>query len=345
MKKQFLAFCIVLSCAVFSLAQTQPASQTEAAKNISPEAEKASVETVKLFKQQKFDEALPFAQKAVEINARELGVEHLKTAQSYVNLGYVQLGAGKTKEAADAFTKAFTIYDRKTDLTKSNALSFATMLELLGYLKFNQGKQGGSEKFYQRALELREKFNGAEAAETINVLWSLGNLNRSIKDYAQAAELYRRVYEVRLKTLGAGKFETMDAAERRACTLSKMGKSDEAKAFSEQFKTARKAAGVSDEESPTAISGVINGLASDLAKPPYPSEAKQARASGTVNVSITIDENGSVIHACGADLPKAHPALVEASEAAAYQSKFKPTTINGKPVKVTGTLVYNFVAQ
>ncbi len=43
--------------------------------------------------------------------------------------------------------------------------------------------------------------------------------------------------------------------------------------------------------------GVVNGKAVNLVRPPYPPAAKAVRASGAVNVQVTIDENGNVISA------------------------------------------------
>jgi protein TonB len=88
--------------------------------------------------------------------------------------------------------------------------------------------------------------------------------------------------------------------------------------------------------------GVINGKASNLVKPPYPAAAKAVRASGAVNVSVSIDEAGNVVSASAVS---GHPLLKQAAEAAARASKFTPTVLSGQPVKVTGIIVYNFVAQ
>jgi periplasmic protein TonB len=94
---------------------------------------------------------------------------------------------------------------------------------------------------------------------------------------------------------------------------------------------------------PKVISkGVINGSAISLPKPPYPPAAKAVRAAGTVSVQVTIDENGNVISASAAG---GHPLLQQAAVSAARQAKFKPTLLSGVPVKVTGIITYNFVAQ
>ena len=88
--------------------------------------------------------------------------------------------------------------------------------------------------------------------------------------------------------------------------------------------------------------GVLNGKATSLPKPEYSPEAREAKASGTVTVRVTVDEEGNVTEAHAV----AGPALLrEAAEAAARQAKFAPTRLQGQAVKVTGVLTYNFVLQ
>ncbi|GEM_PF-455459 len=86
--------------------------------------------------------------------------------------------------------------------------------------------------------------------------------------------------------------------------------------------------------------GVLNGKAISLPAPAYPQIAKTARASGSVNVQVVIDESGNVISASAIS---GHPLLKAAAVQAANGAKFSPTLLSGQPVKITGTLVYNFV--
>jgi TonB family protein len=88
--------------------------------------------------------------------------------------------------------------------------------------------------------------------------------------------------------------------------------------------------------------GVLNGKALYLPKPEYPPEAQSAKASGTVVVQVTIDEQGGVI---SAKAVSGHPLLQQSSVNAALQARFSPTMLMGEPVKVTGVLTYNFIAQ
>jgi TonB family protein len=88
--------------------------------------------------------------------------------------------------------------------------------------------------------------------------------------------------------------------------------------------------------------GVLNGKAVRLVQPPYPAIARSAHASGQVRVQIVIDENGNVISAAPVS---GHPLLQGAAVSAARASKFTPTKLSGQPVKVSGVIIYNFVAQ
>lgn len=88
--------------------------------------------------------------------------------------------------------------------------------------------------------------------------------------------------------------------------------------------------------------GVLNGKAISLPKPPYPQIARAAHASGTVVVQVLIDENGNVVSARAVS---GHPLLQAVAVQAAKQARFSPTKLSGQPVKVTGVIQYNFVAQ
>lgn len=85
--------------------------------------------------------------------------------------------------------------------------------------------------------------------------------------------------------------------------------------------------------------GVLNGKALSLPKPDYPATARAVGASGTVVIEVTVDETGKVITA---RFLSGHPMLKAAALAAARQARFAPTKLSGQPVRVTGTINYNF---
>ncbi len=88
--------------------------------------------------------------------------------------------------------------------------------------------------------------------------------------------------------------------------------------------------------------GVMNGQAISLPKPVYSAIAKSARAAGPVSVQVLIDETGKVI---SARATSGNQLLYNAATQAAYQARFKPTTLSGIAVKVSGVITYNFVLQ
>jgi len=87
------------------------------------------------------------------------------------------------------------------------------------------------------------------------------------------------------------------------------------------------------------VEKVLEGNAITRVEPTYPPAARIMKAFGTVMVQITISETGSVIDAKAIS---GHKALRPAAVEAAYKWVFKPTTVNGEPIKVQGVLTFNF---
>ncbi len=85
--------------------------------------------------------------------------------------------------------------------------------------------------------------------------------------------------------------------------------------------------------------GSLIDKASQKVAPSYPQTAKAARISGIVKVFVTIDENGTVTKIERSDGPAM---LRGAAELAARQWKFHPIIIDGKPVRITGYISFNF---
>jgi TonB family protein len=86
--------------------------------------------------------------------------------------------------------------------------------------------------------------------------------------------------------------------------------------------------------------GLLNSKALRLPKPEYSGFAKSGGAAGTVVVQVTVDEQGNVSYAKAVT---GHPLLHKTSEEAARGAKFSPAMVCGKPVKVNGTISYNFI--
>jgi len=82
--------------------------------------------------------------------------------------------------------------------------------------------------------------------------------------------------------------------------------------------------------------GMLNGKAIYLPKPEVP----YGEAGGVVLVAVVIDEQGGVIEARAVSGPRhLHAVAVNAARLA----RFTPTLLMGEPVRVSGTISYNFV--
>jgi TonB family protein len=71
----------------------------------------------------------------------------------------------------------------------------------------------------------------------------------------------------------------------------------------------------------------------------YPERAGKFRQDGEVEIRVMLDEEGNVTHAFGL---AGYPMLQDSAEVAALSWKFKPTIRNGAPVKVIGSILFNF---
>src|SRR5262249_44189492 len=85
--------------------------------------------------------------------------------------------------------------------------------------------------------------------------------------------------------------------------------------------------------------GVVQGAATRRIEPTYPPLAKAAHVTGPAVVDVTLDENGSVISASAIS---GHPLLKDAAVQAARGWRFDATKLSGTPVKVIGTITFNF---
>jgi TonB family protein len=83
--------------------------------------------------------------------------------------------------------------------------------------------------------------------------------------------------------------------------------------------------------------GPLNGRAIKLEKPGYPVAA--GRINGIIRVNIVVDEEGNVVAAAAGPGNQYFRAY---AVDAAKRSKFRPTTVCGKGVSVTGVITYEF---
>lgn len=98
-------------------------------------------------------------------------------------------------------------------------------------------------------------------------------------------------------------------------------------------------AGTSAPDSQLTNVGSLVDKATQRVSPSYPSIARTARVTGIVTVYVEVDEQGGVAAVSRTDGPQL---LKQAAVDAARKWKFKPTVVDGKPVRVRGYINFNF---
>lgn len=115
--------------------------------------------------------------------------------------------------------------------------------------------------------------------------------------------------------------------------------------FSAQFISAQKkeTIGVAASLNAKSVTSVCKDLrlgnALLLPEPKYPSEAKQTKIGGTIEVSVELDENGNALRV---EQISGNKALQGAAIVAAIKAKFVPTLCDGVKTRISAVIIYTF---
>jgi TonB family protein len=295
------------------------------------EASRLSQQVVILYKQGKFDEALPLAKHALELREKRLGPENELVGRALENLASLYFAKKQYEWAARFYQRELSVFEKTLG---DHDPKVADVMDSLAWSNYGLGETRIAESYFQRALSIREKAFGAESKEVGESLYTLGQFYQKGGREDKAVKAYRRAIPIVEKAAGAKSKELGTLLEKCACALLGSGEKQEGAGM------ALRAQMILHQRGPASVVGqVLQGHATFLAEPVYPAEARHNRTSGTVMVEVTVDETGKVVEArslCGPDL------LVGASVEAARHWRFSPTLLSGQPVKVIGTITFNF---
>ena len=152
-----------------------------------------------LIQQGKYREAIPVAEKAVEVAKRTWGQEHPETAEALSNLGLLFQIMGDYAKAEPLFKEALRIQQKVLGPEHPDT---AQSLNSLGELCVAMHEYAKAEPLYQEALRIRLKVLGPEHPGTAQSLNDLALLYWDIGEYAKAEPLYQQALRIYQKVLG-----------------------------------------------------------------------------------------------------------------------------------------------
>lgn len=315
-------------------AQSQPAIPNNPE---SAEADRLSLEVVKLFQAAKYDEALPLAKRALKLRETALGQNHPLVAESLTNLAELYLAKGKFADAEPPLKRAMAIYEKNPN---SNGLIVGKALDRMAALRLAGADVKKAEELFRRAIEVKKSAVGENHAEVVFSMDSLADLYRGQKDYAKAAALMREVVRIKEKAYGENHVEVGRSLERLACVLHKnneQAESEKIEARANQIlygETARKFEPLTVSPASFECRIISNP------RPEFPS-AIRGRGAGSFNIMtvVDVDESGNVV---AAHMVAGDPAFKRSAEQSAMKAKLRPLLVDGHPVKFKGILQHLF---
>lgn len=338
MIKIILTICLIaLLCSLASgrvatlsfTSQNLQASQTSAPDVA--ELQRLNREIAGLYKAKQYVEAETAAKRAVEIAKRILPPNSEGIHDSLENLGAIYLAQAKFSDSKATYGEALAMLESKHG---ADSVTLVPTLEQLAIVNFNLKQLVQAEALLLRALVIREKTHGRTHAQVAASLERLANFYEVQRDYAKAESYLRRAI-ANYETTNLNTNELQTARVKLATILLLDKREAEADEILNRIDVlSTTPTDVTDKRIVSA--GVLNGKVIRKIEPHYPASAK---ARGAVNVQVTLDERGKVVEAKAVS---GHPQLRGAAQDAAKKWRFSPTTLEGKLVKVTGVITFNF---
>src|SRR5271157_3553595 len=210
---------------------------------------------VELYREGKFKEAIPLAEKLVALTKRAKGDEDPDTATSLNNLAELYQATGDYAKTEPLLKEVLAIYQKVLGRDHPDT---ATSLNDLAVLYWAMGDYAKAEPLYKEALEIYQKVFGREHAYTAASLTGLAVLYQAMGDYAKAEPLLKEALGIKQKVLGRDHPDTATSLNNLALLYKRIGDYAEAEPlYKEALEIRQKVLG--REHPDTAIS--LNNLA------------------------------------------------------------------------------------
>jgi CHAT domain-containing protein/Tfp pilus assembly protein PilF len=178
------------------VAELRPATEKDFVLN---EARQLQSGATMLWKQDKYDEALPLAERALSIREKELGPDDPDVATSLFGLANICSDNGESPRVEPLYLRALAIREKHLG---PDHIAVSPILNNLGAFYKEQGEYVKAQAVFQRVLDIREKSLEPDHLLIASVLNNLANIARVTGEDSRAEGLYKRVIAIREKALG-----------------------------------------------------------------------------------------------------------------------------------------------
>jgi tetratricopeptide (TPR) repeat protein len=158
---------------------------------------------------------------ALAIREAKLNATDAALGETYSNLAFLYLSAGKNQDAESYYRKAVSNQESAKDIPYS---ALYDSLSNLAALLQKDGKLQDAEAALQKLLTAAEKGFGKESVQYAAGLNSLGMLGMSVRNYAASEKLFNDSLSIREKILGVNHLLTAESANNLAVALANQGK-------------------------------------------------------------------------------------------------------------------------
>src|SRR6266704_2298319 len=212
---------IWLALGLTVLAQTPQSNQSSAL----IESRELNAKVIELYAEQKYDEALPLARRALELREAELGANHQDLIPLLLNLGELYRAKQKLSDARSYYQRALQICESVFGV---DDLRVAKVVDKLAYLAFDQRETAKSINLFLRSLDIKEKALGPDHVDVAETAFALGEIHRLQHEYSKAEEYYQQVIHIRDKLGKKDDVELLKALEDYQVVLLAQKKTDQA---------------------------------------------------------------------------------------------------------------------
>ena len=178
-------------------------------------------QVTQLIEQGKYQEAIPIAERAVELSKRVRGPEEPETVEALNNLGLLFQKIGDYAKAEPLYQEALRIRQKVLGPEHPDTV---TSLDNLADLYRDMDEYAKAEPLYQEALRIRQKVLGTEHPDTATSLNNLAELYEDMGEYAKAEPLLQEALRIRQKVLGPEHPDTALSLNNLAALYDVMGK-------------------------------------------------------------------------------------------------------------------------